>query len=431
MEPTHYQILEIDQTAVQSEIRKKYLEMAFLYHPDKNYHLSRDQYLKSEHKFQLITRAFQVLSDPDQRAKYDHHLKYCEKKAPPEVFYAYKSGSYSFNVSPVILEVANKLFSNQRMQNLKDFLNVFGQFTSSSDLNHNDASLPEIIRNYKSFYQKKEQERKVAEDEHRTQLVRKPKLNPKPKNIIQPSQSKVVNRNNLENPFLKTSEDDLVYTANVSLTDIYLNAQKVLNVPRKRVCDHCLGVGYLGYGSDTKIFSIDIKKTKLLFEKEGNQRLEHLPGDLIIYVQPKPHPTFRIINQYDLLYIHQISLINLYQYLEIQLEHLDGRIYNIIYDPKDNNVLKDKCLLKIKEKGLLMGDSNRRGDLYIQLKVQYPDLTREQFIAVKQILLNNVDVDVDDLNNFNNFNKNEIKNNDKVNIELMAELPDQSYQVDT
>jgi DnaJ-class molecular chaperone len=256
----------------------------------------------------------------------------------------------------------------------------------------------------------------------------------------------VVNRNNLENPFLKTSEDDLVYTANVSLTDIYLNAQKVLNVPRKRVCDHCLGVGYLGYGSDmslcqickglmitsdSKIFSIDIKKTKLLFEKEGNQRLEHLPGDLIIYVQPKPHPTFRIINQYDLLYIHQISLINLYQYLEIQLEHLDGRIYNIIYDPKDNNVLKDKCLLKIKEKGLLMGDSNRRGDLYIQLKVQYPDLTREQFIAVKQILLNNVDVDVDDLNNFNNFNKNEIKNNDKVNIELMAELPDQSYQVDT
>lgn len=444
---THYQILEIDQTATLVEIRKKYLEKAYIYHPDKYYNLPRDQYLEIEHKFQLITRAFQVLSDPDQRAKYDLHLKYSATQKPQQnnVFCAYKNGSYSFNVSPVILEFANKLFSNQKMQNIKDFLNVFGQFASTSNINQNDVNLPEIIRNYKIFFQKKEQERKNCEDNHKTQLVKKPsqsqtKREPKREPI---SKSENENKSQLDknpnkNPnknLNKNVEDNLIYTANVSLKDIYQNVEKVLNVPRKRVCTHCLGVGYLGYGpdmslcqickglmiiSDSKIFPVDVKRNRIVFEKEGNQRLEHPPGDLIINVQPKPHLNFKIINQYDLLHTHDISLIELYQYLEIQFEHLDGKIYNIIYDPDpiNLNILKDKCLLKVKGKGLLKCDNNsdnsdNRGDLYIHLKVKYPDLTRQQFIDLKKILINTHDI------------------HNKSDIELQAELPDESYKIDS
>ena len=449
---THYQILEVDQKASQAEIRKKYLELAFMYHPDRYFNVSKDQYLENEYKFKLITRAFQVLSDSDQRSKYDLQLKLkCYSKnsnqsssSSSPVFCAYKNGSYSFNVSPVILEFANKLFSNQRVQNVKDFFTIFGQFTANSNINENDVNLPEIIRNYKLFYQKKEDERKTG-----TQLARKPRKIPETKSNIPPpntyqpkaSTDKVnpdkVNpdkdRDTLENPSVKTSEDDLIYTANVSLSDIYMNVKKILNVPRKRVCHHCLGVGYLGFGSDmslcqickglmiisdSKIFPIDIKKRKIVFENEGNQRLKYLPGDLIIHVQPKPHPTFTIINQYDLNYIHNITLIELYQYLEIQIQHLDCKTYNIIYEPKDPNVLKDKCLLKIKEKGLLMDDEGNRGDLYIQLNVEYPNLTREQFIKIKKILISDSDT------TFTTSDADRPKSDESMLNVLMATLPD-------
>jgi molecular chaperone DnaJ len=61
-----YEILEVDRTASESEIKKAYRRLAMQYHPDRN-----DGDKDAEEKFKEVTEAYEVLRDPRQRAHYD------------------------------------------------------------------------------------------------------------------------------------------------------------------------------------------------------------------------------------------------------------------------------------------------------------------------------------------------------------------------
>lgn len=66
----YYQVLGIDKSASQSEIKKAYRKLARKYHPDKN---ADDEIAKK--KFQQINEANEVLSDEENRKKYDKYGK--------------------------------------------------------------------------------------------------------------------------------------------------------------------------------------------------------------------------------------------------------------------------------------------------------------------------------------------------------------------
>lgn len=57
-----YKLLEVDKNSNESEIKKAYRRLAVKHHPDKG---------GDPEKFKEITRAYEVLSDQDKRAKYD------------------------------------------------------------------------------------------------------------------------------------------------------------------------------------------------------------------------------------------------------------------------------------------------------------------------------------------------------------------------
>ena len=69
-QPTLYQILSVKPQAREEEIRKAYHVLARQYHPDYNPGDSA-----AEGAFKAITRAYEVLSDPDRRARYDRALE--------------------------------------------------------------------------------------------------------------------------------------------------------------------------------------------------------------------------------------------------------------------------------------------------------------------------------------------------------------------
>ncbi|KAF8194066.1 DnaJ domain-containing protein [Mycena galopus ATCC 62051] len=63
-----YQVLGVEKTATTSEIRRSYLKKVVEAHPDKNL----DDPVGAAKRFRVVQQAYDVLSDNDKRAKYDH-----------------------------------------------------------------------------------------------------------------------------------------------------------------------------------------------------------------------------------------------------------------------------------------------------------------------------------------------------------------------
>lgn len=63
-----YATLGVERTASADEIKKAYRKLAVQYHPDKN-----PGNKEAEEKFKVITEAYEVLSDPDKRQRYDQY----------------------------------------------------------------------------------------------------------------------------------------------------------------------------------------------------------------------------------------------------------------------------------------------------------------------------------------------------------------------
>ncbi len=64
----YYEVLGIDKTADESSIKKAYRVLAKKYHPDMN---PGDK--EAETKFKEVNEAYDILSDPDKKAKYDQY----------------------------------------------------------------------------------------------------------------------------------------------------------------------------------------------------------------------------------------------------------------------------------------------------------------------------------------------------------------------
>ncbi len=66
MSKNYYEILGVEKTATEDEIKKAYRKLSMKYHPDKT-----DGDKESEEKFKQIAEAYEVLSKPDKRSQYD------------------------------------------------------------------------------------------------------------------------------------------------------------------------------------------------------------------------------------------------------------------------------------------------------------------------------------------------------------------------
>ena len=64
----YYELLGVSRDASEEEIKKAYRKLALQYHPDRN---PEDK--QSEEKFKEVSEAYQILSDPEKRAKYDQY----------------------------------------------------------------------------------------------------------------------------------------------------------------------------------------------------------------------------------------------------------------------------------------------------------------------------------------------------------------------
>lgn len=64
----YYKILGVSHDATSEEIKKAYKKLALKHHPDKN---QETDSAKAEERFKVIGKAYEVLSDVNERAVYD------------------------------------------------------------------------------------------------------------------------------------------------------------------------------------------------------------------------------------------------------------------------------------------------------------------------------------------------------------------------
>jgi curved DNA-binding protein len=91
----YYKVLGVDKKASQEEIKKAYRKLAVKWHPDKN----KDS-KQAEEKFKQINEANDVISDPENRKKYDelgeNWQQYAQAGAQPGAGQRQSNQSYNF-----------------------------------------------------------------------------------------------------------------------------------------------------------------------------------------------------------------------------------------------------------------------------------------------------------------------------------------------
>lgn len=74
MQKSFYEILQVDPLAELEVIKAAFKVLAQKYHPDRSQHSDSENFMKS------LNQAYAVLSDPEQRKKYDQELHSSNKK---------------------------------------------------------------------------------------------------------------------------------------------------------------------------------------------------------------------------------------------------------------------------------------------------------------------------------------------------------------
>jgi DnaJ-class molecular chaperone len=415
-EKNYYEILEISKHSSQYEIKKSYFNLALKHHPDRNRHLVNDEYKENEEKFKEITLAFKVLYDPIEREKYDQMLeaKNTKRKHVFYSFYSEKNKKLHFTISSFLVNVLNKLFTEEQIQTGKDFFTILKNFIQFSQNEKYHQNVTELAKNFKNFYQEKNNKRENKSSNYNSVKAVNNSLSYKTDENSLNSIEKYVNKNSINNHDKSPIKlkNPLVYNVTVSLDDIYNKVPKELNVARLRKCHLCLGNGYLGYGIhmslchickglmklvDHKTFPIDITKKTIVFREEGSEEENGELNDLIINVHSKENINFKIINDYDLVLNQKVNLMDLYSEINIKFIHLDAKEYLITYrdNEKAINKIFDKMEIKIPNLGLpkpydLLNkdkDTNRtrdieekeeRGELIIKLSVILHELSKDE-----------------------------------------------------
>lgn len=98
----YYKILGVSRNADSGAIKKAYRELAKLFHPDRHQGLSEEEMKKMQKKFADVAEAYEVLSDPEKKGKYDRGEEVFENQGgggqdPFQRFHRQHGGGFHFN----------------------------------------------------------------------------------------------------------------------------------------------------------------------------------------------------------------------------------------------------------------------------------------------------------------------------------------------
>lgn len=356
----YYDILDIDKTANESDIKKAYRKMAVKWHPDKN----PDNKEGSEIKFKEINEAYEVLSDPQKRELYD---KYGED--------GLKNNGMNEN-SPFSSSNPDDIF---RMF-FGDQMPFGGEHRGRNNVSKNEPKIVSIPVNLKDLYNGS-----------------KKKITLKIKQLCENCNgygglnlSQCIDCKGMGIRII----DRVVGPGMIQRSQCVCTTCSGNKKIAKNQCKECSGKGV---NVSEKQFLLIIEpgsedNDKKVFENMGDQSLNSENGDIVFVFKEEAHKVFTRVGN-DLLYYHSVTLCNSIIGSCISLEHINGT--NICY--KLNNMIKDNSYTILKNRGMPT-KNGKNGDLYVIYNIKYPTKTFSQSEKeyLKKILPYEDDIKMDD-----------------------------------
>jgi molecular chaperone DnaJ len=349
----YYEILEVGKDAAAEEIKKAYRKQALKFHPDKN---PGDH--AAEEKFKEAAEAYEVLSNPEKKQKYD---RFGHAGLGNSAGGGY--GGFSMNMEDIFSHFGD-IFGG---------FSGFGQSRGGSARRVNRGSNLRIKVKMTLEEISKGVEKKIKVDKY----VKCNTCNGSGARDGASYQTCSTCRGSghvtrVTNTFLGQMQTSSTCPACGG------EGQMIANK-----CDQCMGHGIV---KEHEVISIDIpagveEGMQLSFSGKGNAGARGgIPGDLIVLIEELPHPEL-VRDGRNLLYDHYISFPDAVLGTTSEVPTLEGKAR--IKIPEGTQGGK---VFRLKGKGLPGVNHYQRGDLLVNINVWTPqNITREEKKIIEQM----------------------------------------------
>ncbi|RKF57939.1 DnaJ protein-like protein xdj1 [Golovinomyces cichoracearum] len=338
-----YSVLGISSSATKTEIKKAYHKAALQHHPDK---VSEEHKEESEKTFKEISRAYEILHDEEKRRLYDMH------------------GMAAFDQSRTM----------ETEVDLEEVLRFFGM--------HDDmpSSFTEQGRTQGSKKGPNEEQtyQVTLEDLYKGKTVKFAST----KNIIcshckgsgGKEKAKPVNCEKCKGSGvvvgLRSVGPGLVTQDKTTCSNCKGSGKHFKERDR---CKKCKGKRTT---SEKKVLEIYIPTgsrsgERIVLEGEADQVPNQIPGDIVFTLSQDDHEIFKRHGDHLSAVINITLTEALTGFNRVVLKHLDGRGIQINHPA--GKIMRPGQTLKVKGEGMPLKKSDVKGDLYLTVKVNFPE----------------------------------------------------------
>lgn len=356
----YYEVLGVDKTATADEIKKAYKKKAIQYHPDRN-----PDNKEAEEKFKEAAEAYGVLSDPDKRSKYDQF------------------GFDGLNASGGASGFGGGM-------SMDDIFSMFGDIFSGGGFGGfgGFGGGQSRSRGGERKFKGADVRIKVSLtlQEISTGVTKKFKI----KKLVPCTHC---NGTGAENGSGTETCPDCNGTGTVIKTQqsIFGMMQTQTVCPRcngegkiiKNRCPHCSGDGVV-YGEElveVKIPAGVADGMQLVVEGKGNAGKHNgYPGNLLIVIEEQQHKDL-IRDENDLIYNLLLTVPQAILGGTVEVPTIDGAV-KLKIEPGT----QPGKVLRLRDKGLPILHSNRKGDMLVNVSVYIPEkLSRDEKEAIEKL----------------------------------------------
>lgn len=316
----YYKVLGLSKGASEDDIKKAYRKMALKYHPDKN------KSPNAEEKFKQVAEAYEVLSDPKRKEIYDVYGEEGLKGGVGGP--SGRSGGTAYTFSGDARETFRTFFGTDDPFNI--FMNIGGNSGGVRSAEFMDVDGDIFGR--MPFGGMFMSSGGAGGGLSRARKVQDPPIH---------------------------------HDLSVSLEDVLYGTTKKMRITRHK----------LDGSTEEKVLTIDVRKgwksgTRITFPREGDERANTIPADIIFTVKDRTHKYFKREGA-DVRYVAKIGLRDALCGVNIQIPTIDGRTVPLRVD---DCVIKPGTTRRISGQGLPYSkEPNRRGDILVEFEIVYPD----------------------------------------------------------